>query len=272
MNLDYQGPTKINLNRICPKFPNSCRQSVIANAINFLSKKQLFTPESILVDINHQRKHEGKNEFDGHLEALADEEVDSFVSRSTPELSVIRVNGQQYLNTDLWKKLIEKQFILVVNHQLFYSDPLDLLLNEINYLPPDLVRRLVKEPDFSYQTFINLYKFYLDRAKGINEGHVDIVLDLKEIDGVESVILANLASVGNEFLINLPFNFYKNYLAFDWVNEKTITQVEQLPTEEEFQTLRHIGFLDNKAFQFVYGQIEIYYPIARRSELDQILL
>ena len=161
---------------------------------------------------------------------------------------------------------------MAIDHQLVYYDPLNPEKNEISYLPADLVRRLVHEPEFSYQTFTDLYRYYLNRAKAVSEGHVDIVLDLIKADGVDSIILANLASYGNEFLIKLPFNFYKNYLAFDWTNEKAITTINEFPTETEFRTLRNIGFLKTEQFQFLYGLMEIYYQTDRRGQLDQILL
>lgn len=272
MNLDYQGPTQIKLDRVLPQVPNSCRQSVLANAINFYAGEKLFAPEAVLADINSQRQSKGQSVADLTKETLQDSEIDATLKRLAPTLNLIRVNGAKYLKTDLWKTLIQKQFFLVIDHQLVYYDPLNPEKNEISYLPADLVKRLVYEPEFSYQTFTDLYRYYLHRAKAVSEGHVDIVLDLIDIDGVDSIVLANMASYGNEFLIKLPFNFYKNYLAFDWTNEKPITRIEELPTEAQFKTLRNIGFLKTDDFQFLYGLMEIYYPTDRRGELDQILL
>ncbi|MBI2326554.1 hypothetical protein HYU91_04180 [Candidatus Collierbacteria bacterium] len=271
MNLDYKGLTQIKLDRVLPKSPNSCRLSVLANAINFYAGEKLFTPETILEDINFQRQSKGKSAVNLTKETLQDVEIDATRIRLAPNLSVIRVNGAKYLNPALWKALLEKQFFLIIDHQLVYYDPLNPEKNEIGYLPTDLVKRLVNVPEFSYQTFTDLYRYYLHRAKAVSEGHVDIVLDLVEVDGVESIILSNMASYGNEFLIKLPFNFYKNYLAFDWTNEKAITAVNELPTETEFKALQNIGFLKNDNFQFLYGLMEIYYPIDGRGELDQIL-
>lgn len=272
MNLDYLGTTQIKLDRVLPKSPNSCRLSVLANAINFYAGKKLFTPEEILDDINIQRKTQGMAEADLTKEALRNHEIDGSLKKLAPNLSVIRVNGIKYLNLNLWKTLLSRQFFLVINHQLVYYDPLNPLKNEIGYLPPDLVKRLVHEPKFSYQTFVDLYRYYLDRAQAVSEGHVDIVLDLVEIDGVDSIILANMASYGNEYLIKLPFNFYKNYLAFDWTNEKPITRIEELPTEAQFETLRNIGFFKTDDFQFLYGLMEIYFPTDRRGQLDHHLV
>ncbi len=271
MNLDYLGPTKIKLERVLPKSPNSCRLSVLANALNFYAGKRLFTPEEILGDINARRKTQGIAGVDLVKETLQDFEIDATLKRLTPTLSLIRTNGAKHLTSALWKALLAKQFFLVIDHQLVYYDPLNPLKNELNYLPTDLVQRLVHEPEFSYQTFTDLYRFYLHRAQAVSEGHLDIVLDLVNIDGVDSIILANMASYGNEFLIKLPFNFYRNYLAFDWTNEESITNIGQLPTEREFKTLQNIGFLKIGKFQFLYGLMEIYYPTNRRGELDQIL-
>jgi len=271
VNLDYKGPTQIKLDRVLPKSPNSCRLSVLANAINFYAGEKLFTPETVLDDINSQRKSKGIPAADLTKEALQDSEIDATLKRLASTLSLIRVNSARYLNSSLWKSLLEKQFFLIINHQLVYYDPLNPEKNEIGYLPTDLVKRLVNVPEFSYQTFTDLYRYYLHRAKAVSEGHVDIVLDLIEVDGVDSIILANMASYGNEFLIKLPFNFYKNYLAFDWTNEKAITAVNELPTETEFKALRSIGFLKTDNFQFLYGLMEIYYPTNRRGQLDQIL-
>lgn len=271
MNLDYQGPTQIKLDRVLPKFPNSCRQSVLANAINFYAGKKLFTPEMVFDDLNSQRNTNGLPAADLTKETLQDSEIDATLKRLAPNLGLIRVNGAKYLCPTLWKALLAKQFFLVIDHQLVYYDPLHPLKNELKYLPLDLVQHLVYQPEFSYQTFIDLYRYYLHRAEAVSEGHVDIVLDLVEADGVDSIILANMASYGNEFLIKLPFNFYKNYLAFDWTNEKPITRIEELPTEVQFKTLRNIGFFKNNEFQFLYGLMEIYYPTNRRGQLDQIL-
>lgn len=271
MNLDYQGPTIIKLDRVLPRVPNSCRQSVLANAINFYAGKKLFTPEMVLDDINSQRQSKGLPAADLTKETLQDSEIDATLKRLAPDLSLIRVNGVKYLSPTLWKALLAKQFFLVIDHQLVYYDPLNPLKNELKYLPVDLVQHLVYQPEFSYQTFTDLYHYYIDRAKAVSEGHVDIVLDLIEVDGLDSIILANMASYGNEYLIKLPFNFYKNYLAFDWTNEKPITQIEELPTEDQFKTLRNIGFFKTGDFQFLYGLMEIYYPTDRRGKLDQIL-
>ncbi len=271
MNLDYRGPTQIKLERVLPKSPNSCRLGVLANAINYYAGQKLYTPETVLDDINSQRKSKGISSADLTKETLQNTEIDATLKELAPNLGLIRISGIRNLNPDLWKALLSSQFFFVINHQLVYYDPLNPLKNELNYLPADLVKRLVHEPEFSYQTFTDLYRFYLHRAQAVSEGHLDIVLDLVNIDGVDSIILANMASYGNEFLIKLPFNFYRNYLAFDWINEKAITVVNELPTETEFNALRNIGFLRTTNFQFLYGLIEIYYPTARRGELDQIL-
>ncbi len=271
VNLDYQDPTQIKLDRVLPKSPNSCRLAVLANAINFYGGEKLFTPEAVLDDINSQRKSKGMPSADLTKETLQNTEIDATLKELAPNLSLIRISGLRNLNPDLWKDLLSGQFFFVINHQLVYYDPLNPLKNELNYLPADLVKRLVYEPEFSYRAFTDLYRFYLHRAKAISEGHLDIVLDLVNIDGVDSIILANMASYGNEFLIKLPFNFYKNYLAFDWTNEDPIVDIGQLPTETEFNALRNIGFLRIANFQFLYGLMEIYYPTNRRGELDQVL-
>lgn len=261
MLLDYQSSTTIHLDRIQPQNPNSCRVSVLANAINFYTKAAI-TPEEILQ----------KLKVDVQKQTIQDSQLDDYLRVYFPQLSLLRLTGKQYMSAPLWKNILKNQFILIINHQLLYTDPLNLRYNELSYLPQVLVKSAVENPEFSYRTFLQLYSFYLSRAKILNEGHMDLVLDLTNIKGREYVILANMASVGNENLIKIPFDFFVNYLCFDWLNESAISTVEDLPNETEMTQLRQFGFVKTKNFDFILGQIEIIYPISRRNELDQILL
>lgn len=272
MTLDYTGPTTIKLDRVLPKFPNSCRQSVLANAINYLTGTKSHTPESVLAEINRQRSQLGKNPIDLSKETLEDLEIDSALHTLAPELSVIRLNGDRYIDLILWRQLLDKQFILVSDHQMIYTDPLNLEKNEINYIPEPIRTTAVIDPKFNYQTLLDLYDFYLSRAGLLSEGHVDLVLETFREDDLDYLVLANMASFGNEKLIKVPFNFFKNYLTFDWHDEKPIKSTSDLPTAQQMKQLQQFGFLQTPNFSFVLGQIEIYYQTSRRSELDQILL
>lgn len=221
MNLDYSGSTKIKLDRALPSKKNLCRVTVLANVLNFYADQKLFTPEKILDEINAHLAQDNQLPIDTDLDSVQDSQSDDCLHRNAPDLSVIRVTGEKYLDISLWRQLIDKGFLLVANHQQLYYDPLSPADgNSLAYLPADLAKRLIYEPNFSYQTFTDLYRFYLDRNKRIIEGHVDIVLDLITFEGLDFIILANLSSTGNKSFAKIPFNFYRNHLAFDWYNEK----------------------------------------------------
>lgn len=272
MNLDYVSGTSIKLKRCFPLHPNYCRQTVVANAINFFHKHQVYTPEEVLVLINKERANHGIPEANLNSESLTDEEIDTFVSKHGQGITLKRVFGGKYLDTSLWRQLVDHQFILVPDHQSLYTDPLNPSRNELSYLPPDLLDRLVASKEFSYKNLIDLYTFFINRAGKLDDGHVDVVLDFKPVNNRESVILANLVSTGHEPLMALPWHLYKNYLSIDWTTQKPITRIDSFPSQFDFLRLVKNGHLTANGYDFIYGALEIYFPVDRRNQLDKLLL
>lgn len=270
MDLEYRGSHRLNLERVHPKRPNSCRLSICANTVNLFRGRPDLTPEAVLVDINSRRIANGGKVVNLDEEAIGDEEIESYIATNAEGVGLHYLEGPKAVNYTLWDALVDAGFAIVPDHQMIYSDPLTLLKSELNYLPPDLVRRLVHEEDFSYQTFLDLYSFFISRAGHFEEGHVDMVLDVTKVNGLDSVVLANFASKGNEFPLSVPWNFFKNYLSFDWYGP-AIDSVDQLPDEATLKRIMAGEKIEFGGRNFFYASIEIYYPKDKKGELDAII-
>lgn len=271
MDLDYRAETRIRHERVHPKIGEICRLSVAANVVNFFQGRVLFDPEQALEVLNSQRVAKDLPPLDPEKESPLDEEIRLFVDQYGEGIGDLELEGRRFMNLSFWRDLVEAGFIIVPDHQMLYTDPKVLLRNELYYLPPELTRRAVFEEEFSYQTFLDLYTFYLTYNGRIAEGHVDMVFDIKEINGLDSVILANLATRGNEYPVAVPWNFFKNYLAFDWTT-LALTDVSQLPSEQQVREIMETGNLDVGDINIFYGAFDIYYPKDRRGQLDAILV
>lgn len=270
MDLEYRGELRIKHERIQPKKPNFCRLSLAANAINFFHGQSVFTPEQVLEILNEKRVKSGITKVDPDIDTLTDEEIENFVKEHGDGVRSITLEGARYMNFALWDGLIESGFIVAPDHQMLYSDPLNLQKNELNFLPLDLVRRLVSEGGFDYHTFLELYSLFIARAGYLDEGHLDMVFDVRKVNGINSVILANLASKGNEYPLAIPWHLLKNYLCFDWSGAQ-IDDVGQLPDEEGMKKLMTDGTLEYKSRDFFYGSLEIYYPKDKKEQLDAMI-
>lgn len=270
MHFEYDGPLRIKHARLHPKTPNSCRLSVVANATNYYSGQLLFTPERVLELINQHREETGEPIANLGQESLTDEEIRYFVLHHGQGMEQAAVEGRGTMSYSLWDELVANDFLIAPDHQMLYSDPRILLKNDILYLPADLRKRLIFETEFSYLTFQELYSYYIGLVGYLEEGHLDIVLDVRQVDGIPSIILSNLASKGNDFPAAVPWHFFANYLAFDWFGPG-ITDISELPDElgmkELFETGNHIRAGRN----FFYGVLEIYHPKNRKWQLDAIL-
>ncbi|MBI1871878.1 hypothetical protein HYS10_00480 [Candidatus Collierbacteria bacterium] len=270
MNLEYWGETRIKHERVQPKKPNFCRLSLTANAVNFFKGRLVFTPEQVLEIINEQRTKKGMAKADPDIDTLNDEEIENFVRDHGEGIETTSLDGGQYLNLALLDELIDAGFIIAPDHQMLYTDPLEPLKNNLGYLPLDLVRRLVYKEEFNHQTFIEFYSFFIARAGNLEEGHMDMVFDVARVNGIDSVILANLASKGNEYLLSVPWNLFKNYLCFDWFGA-AVNDINQLPDAEGMKKLMTEGTFETNGRDFFYASLEIYYPKDKKDLLDKVL-
>ncbi|OGD70197.1 hypothetical protein A3A84_00390 [Candidatus Collierbacteria bacterium RIFCSPLOWO2_01_FULL_50_23] len=269
MDLEYRAETKIKHERIQPKIGEICRLSTAANIVNFFQGRVLFNPEQALEVIDRQRAIRGLPPFNSEKDSPLDEEIRSFIEQYAGGVGDLECEGRRFMNLSFWHDLVEAGFIIVPDHQMLYTDPKVLEKNDLFYLPADLVRRAVFEEEFSYQTFLDLYSFYFTYNGRIAEGHVDMVFDVINVNGLDSIVLANLGTRGNEYPVAVPWNLFRNYLAFEWTSP-ALTDLSQLPSEEQAYEIMEKGNLDVGEINIFYGSFDVYYPIAKRTELDDI--
>lgn len=270
MDLEYRQPLRINHERVQPIRENSCRLSVVANAINFFHGRRVFSPEMVLDIINSRRISAGSDPIDLDKEAVRDEEIEAFVRQNGEGVAVVSVEGACFANLALWDELVAAGFLIAPDHQMIYAEPPDYTRSHLFYFPENLLRRAVFEPEFSYQTFRDIYAFYISRAGFSEDGHVDLVFDVKNIDGLEAIVFANFGSKGNEHPYFVPWDFFRNYLFFDW-NGPSIHDPSDFPDETGMEELFEKGTLEYKGRFFFYASMEVYYPEERKRQLDAIL-
>lgn len=257
---EYLGKSRIEYERVHPKAPNSCRISVVANAINYYHGRMVYAPEQVLEIINFRRKVRGEALINPNNDTVTDEEIEFFIAHYGHGVEMKSVEGGRCMNPALWDELVANDFLIAPDHQMLYDYP----------IPGDLLFQLAAEREFSYQIFRELYSFVINQAKHLDEGHMDIVLDVRKVAGVDMVVLANLASRDNETPIAIPWHFLRNYLALDYVGA-TITDVSELPDEQGMRELFEKGDVDHAGRHFFYGGLEIYYPANKKDQLNAIL-
>ncbi len=201
---------------------------------------------------------------------LGDDEVNKFIDKYGGDVGSLMREGVGSLDLDFWRDLVQVGFLIIPDHQLLYSDPKDPSRTGFFHFSPELIEQAISEGGFSYQTFRQLYSQFLSRAGQIDEGHVDIIVGVRKINGIDCIILANSSAVRNGPPLAIPWNLFKNYLALDW-SLPVITDIGQLPNEEQMQQIREKGSLDIGEANFFYGSYDIYYPKDRQRELDEIL-
>lgn len=271
MNLDHLGDCRINLERVQPKRPNSCRLSVAANAINFYHGRTLLTPEAVLEEINGHRAGRDLPPINLDEVAVSDEEIHEFFDRGGYGVNLREISGIRALDWDFLLRLLDSEFVPAASHQLLYSDPSRHALNSLSYIPPELLFRLINDQQFSYQTFLDLQTFIAQLAGDLGHGHMDIVMDLKDHEGTPTLVLANLASYGNEHPVAIPWNLYRHYLAFDWGGGMPVEDISVLPDPELLKSLMDSGYVIRNGIEYFYGCFEIYHPVDRANELDALI-
>jgi len=270
MLLDHHEACRIKLDRVQPKRPNSCRLSVAANAINFFAGTNVMSPERVLSRIDQYRQTKGLPPVDLNTEAVLDEEVHAFFKDYSPDIEMTDVYGERFLDVDFLEELLDAGCIIAADHLLLYCDPSWRSPNSLGYIPEDLLQRMLNE-EFTYQTFIEFQLFIAKLSGDISHGHVDIILDIKQVAGQKCLILANLASYGNEYPIAVPWDFYRHYLAFDWGGGLPMANPNILPDPDELSRLKEEGYLERDGLEFFHGGFEIYFPVAKKQELEAII-
>ena len=268
MSLYYEGETRVRLELVQPKFDYSCRFNVVANALNFFAKSRIYTPELVLYLINQDRSEAGQSSFVLEIDTLTDEELASFIKRHCKGMAVKEMMGLKGLDFALWNDLLEAGFIIAPNHQLFYWEPPEANNTSISYFPPELIEIISTINKFSYPIFRQLFQSYFNIEGEINTGHYDIVLDVRDVNRVPSVILANLSPYDdNCHPISLPWGFFL-HTTFDG---DPIKDMAFFPVEEQMRELLASGRINLGPATYFFGSFEIFFPIDKKSELDQII-
>ncbi len=268
-SLYYYGAVRLNIDRVQPGSDFFCRLSVLANVLNFFSGQKLYSPEQVLELINQDRAVESKTLINPQSDTVSDEDVRFFIDRYGEGLAVTELAGSKFLQLDLWDELISAGFIIAPNHQLFYWEPSDVINTTIAYFPKDLLDEISKIDHFSYPLFRRLMQHYFNLVGEIDTGHYDLVLDVKPIEGVPSLILANLSPYEDTvYPLQLPWGFFI-HTAFDG---DPIKEMALLPDETEMVQLLSLGKSEKADATYYYGAFEIFYPKEQRQVLEQILL
>lgn len=271
MHLEYVGPLSIKHEWCRPNGSNGCRLFVATNVVNYFRGENILTTQLAFEIFERDRFARGLPSLNLDEVCLEDEEVDHFIDVYGGDIGDLPLEGRRFMDLSLWRDLIDAGFLIVPDHQMLYYDPKQTPKRTgLFHFSPDLVSRAVFEETFSYQTFRELYSQFISMTINLEEGHVDIVLDIREVNGVICIILANYTAGENVLPLAIPWNFFKNYLALDW-SMPVLTDISELPSEVELAEIKELGSLDIGANNFFYGAFDIYHPKARRPELDAIL-
>ena len=285
MHLKYEKATRIKLDRAIPKSHDHCRLTVFSNAINFLGYKKRFgktlTPEKLLVFINKERKRKRLAAINPFKTVVPSADLDAALVKLGLG-NVKRVRGEKYVNLEFWKKLIENKIIFAVQHQLIYYTPRSFELT-LKYIPREILTDAVSEKVFSYQTFIKFYESALSAYKQLDEGHMDIVLDVIDCGDGDCIVFSNSNTKNNKYYVKIPWNLVKNFLLFDWdypegtiLDEDIIAytyvrDIKEMPDENEIKALMKDGFLSKGEYVFEYGVMEIFFRKEDEETLNRLL-
>ncbi|OGC50826.1 hypothetical protein A2716_02215 [candidate division WWE3 bacterium RIFCSPHIGHO2_01_FULL_40_23] len=274
IQLDFKHKVKpaIKLKRSLPQTPELCKLSVYANALNFLGFKAKFgtelTPESLLIKVNKERKSNGRKPINPFKNIIPTSDLEQFFKQCNLGLHK-DFSGAKYMNFDLWKKLVNNKFLIAPDHQELYLEPQIEKLYKL--LPPNVLKTVISGQNFSYKSFIEFYDFTIRYYGPIDEGHVDIVVDLFKENGIKYVVFANLNSVNNKEHVKVPWNLFSKYLSLDWGGLKKIKDTSVLPSKKEMIKLRKEGELSKDGFEFSYGLFEVFYKKEQEETLHKII-
>ncbi len=270
MDFFYKGKTKLRLRRYQPHRKNTCYLAVAVNAVNYFRGQEQFTTEKALEEIDKWRLEEGKPPLDLDIDCLTDDEFKRLLVQYGGGIFGVEFEGKEFLRQDLWRAFVEAGFILVIDHQMLYADPKAETKKNLNYLPKSIARKAVSDPNFSYKNLIDLYKFIIDYRGALDEGHEDIVLDVKKINGEECVVLGNFMPEANESPVFVPWNFFCNYLTFSVIGDAP-KNIAELPDEKGFIESLSDGETKTANGSWLYGWYGVYFPQGKVNKFMGIL-
>lgn len=271
MDTQYNDVTRVKISRILPDRPNLCRISAFVNALNYFQytdkNNKKIDQETLLTILNNKRVSRGQVPYDVDKDYVAYSDLEEFLD----EINFIRVKtrlGGKHLNKDLILKLIEHGCLISIEHQELYN------YNHTSFaeVSDELITKLIKNPEFSYELLLKFYDEIIDTYGPLEEGHTDLVLDVRNIEGNDHIIFANLNFKNDEHYVKLPWNLFCNYVAIDWENCEPLKSSWDLPDKENFEKLRTEGFLPDNTFNsFIYGYMKIFYKPELESKVQLIL-
>lgn len=275
MDINYFGETRVKTYRVLPKAPNSCRLSVYANAINHILGNLDLTPEIVLERINRQRANAGKKEvsLSDPNDFVHSEDLDNFTNTYYPQITVKRIYGEKYVDSDLWQILIDNGFIFSVYHQMFYEDY--YLSNDheaFTYVDSRVLQEIINAREFDYQRFKAFWSRLIKEYDAVDTGHTELVLDVINDKGITYAVFANLNFAKSSSLIKVPFRLLKFFALLDWEEGPALDSTDKLPPEDVFNQLREKGRLNYNGFEFIYGMQEIFCLKTREAELNRLLV
>ncbi|MBI4091465.1 hypothetical protein HY419_01790 [candidate division WWE3 bacterium] len=236
--------------------------------MNFLGHEEKFgfrlTPQKVLEELNIARASKNTRLINPDLHVVPTADLHNYFYKSG--LGKIKtLMGDGHLNINTWKGLIGNDFLISTNHQQVYYFP-DSNEISLDYIDKEVIQRILSETEFSYTNLLSFYGSVLGSWGPIEEGHVDLVVDI--IDN--SVVLANLNCVSNESYIRIPWNLFSNYLVIDWEHDLSLSSVKELPQADDFLSLRKRGYLPSRHY-FLYGLTEVFYTTEKENLLNLVL-
>ncbi|MBI2414511.1 hypothetical protein HYV31_01525 [candidate division WWE3 bacterium] len=256
-NLYYAPKTKIKLKRALPKSPDMCKLSTYANAVNHYGFENKYgyklTPEKLLAKINRNRKIRGLKKLDSTKNVIPTKDLDLVVNK-LKLVKITSVSGNYLKNPKTWLEIIKNGGLIAPYHQLVYSDML--------LMKSKIVKEIENGNRFGYKKFISFVDSILKFYGPFDNGHIDLVLDLKKQNGRFKLILANLVSVDNKHPIAIDWHLFSRYLFWDWYVYKLIDSKSQIPNKKSINKLMTDGKLKYKNFNFMWGSALIFSPIS----------
>lgn len=270
MDLDYFGESRIKLERVCPVRKNACRLSVATNTVNYFVGRKVLDTESAFIYFDQRRQRFGLPSLDLDRDVLMDEEIRSLYTEFCPGIGDCELSGLRAMDFSFWSDIVNAGFLIAPDHQMLYVDPKINVDKNFDYFPQDLVNRAINDPEYSYENFWNPYAYYLNYKGSIDEGHIDIVLDVLEHHGIKYVVLGNFDEVGNDHPIAVPWNLFRYYLPIDWAGPP-IRRMTDFPNEAQYYQMMNTGSVDIGGNSLYFGTLDIYYPEAQRSLLEKFI-
>lgn len=254
-SLYYRGKTLVDLKRVFPRSANMCKLSVYANVLNHFGYKKkygrLITPEKLLIAINYRRKRQGLSKLDVNRNIIPTSNLIDY-AQSTKLLNIKVYKGIENLDKMYFKSILADGGIIGAYHMMIYENP--------KFIKNPVISKISKDEKFNYKNLKLLVKETIKEYGPFDLGHIDSVLDIRNIKGTDYIIFANTNSVDNKFPIKIPWNLYKNYLSWDWYSQYNLSSEKDIPSKRDFNILRNKGYLRKKGYEFVSGMHEIYLP------------